>query len=248
MSRRWSVADFVLIWIAGFLLATVFFTVGLLVTDDEWLLILSLAGQFVGIFGMLWLLSRRREKGALGFSISPRDVVYVGLGSITNIGLLILIQPLAQRVLPDDRPPQELVEILADAQASRPLRLSLMVTAVLLAPLAEELMYRGVLLRALRERGKQLAIFVTAAVFAAFHIVGLDTERLLPSAAVVLPPFFVLGLLLAWVTLRTGRLGPAIFIHSGYNLLTVLILLIPQELLERPLTALANPALRLGLL
>jgi membrane protease YdiL (CAAX protease family) len=32
---------------------------------------------------------------------------------------------------------------------------------------------------------------------------------------------------------RKGRLGPAIFIHSGFNLLALLILLMPPDLVER---------------
>jgi membrane protease YdiL (CAAX protease family) len=56
---------------------------------------------------------------------------------------------------------------------------------------------------------------------------------MLASAAVFLPPLFLLGMLLAWVTLRTGRLGPAIFIHSGWNLLSAVVLLLPTEMLER---------------
>ena len=47
-----------------------------------------------------------------------------------------------------------------------------------------------------------------------------------------MPQLFIVGIVLAWVTLRNGRLGPAIFIHSGFNLLAALVLLIPSELLE----------------
>jgi hypothetical protein len=32
--------------------------------------------------------------------------------------------------------------------------------------------------------------------------------------------------------LRSNRLGPAIFIHSGFNLLAAIVLLLPPELLE----------------
>jgi membrane protease YdiL (CAAX protease family) len=38
---------------------------------------------------------------------------------------------------------------------------------------------------------------------------------------------------LAWVTVRTNRLGPAIFMHSGFNLLAAIVLLVPPELLEQ---------------
>ena len=50
----------------------------------------------------------------------------------------------------------------------------------------------------------------------------------------MLPPLFLLAILLGWLTERTGRLGPAFFVHSGFNLLAALILLIPPELLQLP--------------
>ncbi len=73
----------------------------------------------------------------------------------------------------------------------------------------------------------------TALVFSVFHLLGLDPTRMLQAAAVVLPQLFIVGLVLAWLTLRTGRLGPAIFVHSGFNLLAAVVLLLPPELLER---------------
>jgi membrane protease YdiL (CAAX protease family) len=48
----------------------------------------------------------------------------------------------------------------------------------------------------------------------------------------VVPPVFGLGVLLAWLTTRYDRLGPAIFLHSGWNLVAALVLLLPSELLE----------------
>ncbi|MCZ6630561.1 MAG: hypothetical protein O7D28_04345, partial [Actinobacteria bacterium] len=66
----------------------------------------------------------------------------------------------------------------------------------------------------------------------AIHVLGLGTEQILASAVVVLPPIFILGVLLAWITIRSGRLGPALFIPSGWNLLAALVLLLPPEVLE----------------
>lgn len=74
---------------------------------------------------------------------------------------------------------------------------------------------------------------VSAAIFAAVHLTGLDASQLLRSAAVFLPPLFLLGLILAWLTQRHGRLGPAIFLHSGWNLLSAFVLLLPTEILDR---------------
>jgi membrane protease YdiL (CAAX protease family) len=34
--------------------------------------------------------------------------------------------------------------------------------------------------------------------------------------------------------LRSGRLGPAIFLHSGFNLLAAIVLLLPADLADLP--------------
>jgi membrane protease YdiL (CAAX protease family) len=69
-------------------------------------------------------------------------------------------------------------------------------------------------------------------VFAGFHLFGLSGD-LLRGALLIVPTFFLMGVILAWVTWRRNRLGPAIFIHSGFNLLALLILLMPAELIDR---------------
>ncbi|HEY4584138.1 MAG TPA: CPBP family intramembrane glutamic endopeptidase, partial [Acidimicrobiia bacterium] len=111
-------------------------------------------------------------------------------------------------------------------------RVAAVLVAVLLAPVTEELAFRGVLLKAMGTRARSTIIVVTALVFAAFHVLGLDPARLLEASAVVLPQLFIVGAALAWVTLRSNRLGPAIFMHSGFNLLAAIVLLVPPELLE----------------
>jgi hypothetical protein len=123
-------------------------------------------------------------------------------------------------------------EVIATADTTF-LRVALVSAAVVLGPFTEELMYRGVLLKALQTRGKFFALIVSSLVFAAVHLTGLDTSRILASAAVFLPPLFLLGVILAWITQRTGRLGPAIFLHSGWNLLSAFVLLLPTEILEQ---------------
>ncbi len=228
----WKVVDFLLVWLGGFLGTATFFAIGLLLENSDWTVVLALGGQYIGNLSVLWILKTRKNKGTLGFSIEPRDTFYIGLGLVLQLGLALLLLPLAERLFPDGRPPQQVAEALADLDASMLLKIALIVAAVVLAPVTEELIFRGVLLRAIEPRGRALAIGTSAAVFSAVHVLGLDPERIVASAALVLPPIFILGVLLAWITLRTGRLGPAIFIHSGWNLLAALVLLLPPELLE----------------
>jgi membrane protease YdiL (CAAX protease family) len=85
-------------------------------------------------------------------------------------------------------------------------RESYAVIAVLLAPLAEEFLFRGLLYRALdREWGGWRAILGAAAFFAIYH-------PLLSWA-----PVAALGATNAWLFKRTGRLAPAVALHMAYN-------------------------------
>ncbi|NNF07850.1 MAG: CPBP family intramembrane metalloprotease [Candidatus Eisenbacteria bacterium] len=78
--------------------------------------------------------------------------------------------------------------------------------------ICEEILFRGFVLRGLLGRMKPAqAIFWTAVVFGAFHF---DIYRFVPTT--------VLGLILGWVTYKTGRLWPAMVIHIANNAFAVI--------------------------
>lgn len=230
--RSWTVVDFALIWLGGLLGTTLFAALAVNTGDQDLLLLLGLAGQYIGNLGVLWVVARRKQNPDLGFNVETRDLGYIFLGLVLQVAMATILIPLSNLLFPDGRPPQDVAEVIAGAD-SLPLQLGLLLAAVVLAPITEELMFRGVLLRSLEPRGKRLAMVVSSLVFAAVHAVGLDDEMFWQSALVVLPPIFILGLLLAWLTQRSGRLGPAIFLHSGWNLLAAFVLLLPEDLLEQ---------------
>lgn len=232
MPRSWSVLDFILIWLGGLLGTAAFFVVALAVGNPDWTIVFSMAGQYAGNLGVFWILSRTKDASEIGLTIQRGDFFYVALGLVLQVVLGLIFFPLGDLLFPDGPPRQEVAEIIAGADTMF-LQVSLVAAAVVLGPITEELMYRGVLLRALQPRGKVFAVVVSSAVFAAVHLTGLDPDQLWLSAAVFLPPLFVLGVLLAVLTQRTGRLGPALFLHSGWNLLSAFVLLLPTELLEQ---------------
>jgi hypothetical protein len=92
--------------------------------------------------------------------------------------------------------------------ARPPLELAVLVgAATLLAPLCEELAFRGHLLSALRLRRRPAAaIGLTALAFAALH---LDPVRF--------PGLIVLGALYGWLTWRSGSVWPAVLAHAVNN-------------------------------
>jgi len=229
--KTWTVVDFILVVLGGILGAGVFLALSLLWDEGELFLLLGFAGQYVGHLGVLWLLARSKSDPDLGFSIAAGDLRYLGLGLLLQLVLAVLFLPLTEFFFPDGESVQEVGSALADLESTAA-RVTAVVIATVVAPVTEELTFRGVLLRSMANRSRKVIIVVTALVFASFHILGLDPSRLLEASAVVLPQLFIVGVALAWVTLRTNRLGPAIFMHSGFNLLAAIVLLVPPELLE----------------
>lgn len=96
-------------------------------------------------------------------------------------------------------------------------RYAAIVTVVLIAPLTEEILFRGFLYGALRHALPQYPytiMVVAAAIFACIH-----------GSLVVLFPIFMLGLFLTWLYQRTQCLWLCILVHSLHNSLTLMYLI-----------------------
>ncbi len=92
----------------------------------------------------------------------------------------------------------------------------LALTALVLAPLFEETLFRGVLLPVVGRRwGGPAAVVASAAIFAVAHL-----------SLSELAPLFVLGLGLGWLRWRHGRLASCALMHGLWNGLTFANLLL----------------------
>ena len=96
---------------------------------------------------------------------------------------------------------------------------------VVLAPIAEEVFFRGVVFNALlREAGVRWAYIGSAALFAVIHL-----------SVIAALPLFLLGLAFAWVYRRTGNLLAPIAAHAVVNGLSVAVaLLIRYDVVQLP--------------
>lgn len=91
----------------------------------------------------------------------------------------------------------------------------LVLVVVVMAPLAEELFYRGLLQRTLvRSTAPWISIVVTGVVFGASHFQALQ-----------FPALAAFGIVLSVIAHRTGRLGMNTWAHVGFNATTVVVLL-----------------------
>ena len=89
----------------------------------------------------------------------------------------------------------------------------------LLAPFGEEIFFRGFLLAALVPIiGGMRGAVVSSAIFSAAH---LNVSTLFP--------IFVMGMLLAWLYMRTGSIWPSFVAHAAQNLLALIFLEIPFD-------------------
>jgi membrane protease YdiL (CAAX protease family) len=113
---------------------------------------------------------------------------------------------LAYSAVFDPKNPQKIVEDLGADQSTALLVLGA-VAVIVVAPIAEELLFRGFLFRVLRMRtGFWAAALIDGVLFGLVH-----------GSLVILPVLAFLGVALCWVYERTGSLFPCIAIHVLNN-------------------------------
>ena len=153
-----------------------------------------------------WVFLGFRRTSAMSVFWLPMVTLSIGL-SVTAVYALIMEALGIEILLPD----QNLEEIAAlDGLA----RIPTFAIVGLLAPLGEEIFFRGFLLAALVPvLGGLRGALVSSAVFSAAHF-NIGT----------LLPIFVMGMLLAWLYLRTGSIWPSFVAHAAQNLLALTFL------------------------
>jgi len=225
---RWGFGDAAVGWIiaqAGGLLAF-----GIVVavtgvdadsTDDLSLGWIAAAqvGLWAGLLGVPWFAARVKGNGLVrdfGLRFQGWDSL---TGLLVGLGTQFVLIPLLYLPIFTlfDVTSEELEEPargLTD-RATDPVGIVLLVLIVgLAAPIVEEIFYRGLVFRSLENRfGLWPGIVGSAVLFGASHFQGLQ-----------FPALTALGVVLAYLTHRTGRLGPAIIAHMAFNLVTVVFL------------------------
>ena len=100
----------------------------------------------------------------------------------------------------------------------------LVVVVVFIAPVVEELVFRGLMLRTFMHRlGFWPAALLSSAIFALFHTYQVDT---LAGATTLAGVVFTLGLTNCLLARWSGRLAAGIVVHALFNGLAVLVLIL----------------------
>jgi len=241
-SHRWRFSDFLLVWLAAFVASLVGTIIGLalgvggssedltLAIPPELLFWVALPAQFFGMLLALAWVSQRRGSGSFiedfGLAVRVQDLGFLIIGMVLALGLALALAPLAE-LLGSDETPQVTTEAIGMI-GDLPTRIIVVLMLVVATPVVEELTFRGLLLRYLAERmTPRRALVISAGLFGAFHALGTTGTA---GSVIALLQTFLAGLVLAYVTQRSSKLSRAIFIHGGFNLITILVLFFLPDL------------------
>ena len=153
------------------------------------------------------------RKDYFQFNYSPiKDAISQGFrGLLMTIPFVLLVSLIMNLFIDNQNGSNPLLEIVLNNNNYFSFIL-LFITTTFLAPLFEELIFRGVLLPILsREFGIILGIAVSAFIFALAHL-----------SISEIPPLFILGIGLGITRLISGRLVSSVIMHSLWNGLTFL--------------------------
>jgi len=124
--------------------------------------------------------------------------------------VLLLVQAMVYGVSGGGMQPQEVVRFLQEAESPRD-RIAVIVMAVAVAPVAEELIFRGYLYPvAKRYVGPFVSVMVTSLLFAVLH-----------GHAASVPALFALAVCLALAYEKTGTLLVPMIMHAVFNAVSI---------------------------
>ena len=149
--------------------------------------------------------------------ISAQQVFGVAVSLIGAAVLLSEVDNAFRSVLP---PPRFLIDLMKEMFFSEEAVVSRVWLLVIIAPITEELLFRGIILRGLLSRHRPVtAVVVTAILFTVLHL----NPWQFPSA-------LSLGIVLGWFYVRSGSVAICILGHAIYNSMVVVFPVLPWNI------------------
>ena len=174
----------------------------------------------LGIFGVMGF---QKESAIEYFGLQPaRFLKAAGTGLLwlgASYPLILAIQAMVQGLTGNNDDSQMIVRYFLEHPDPRH-RSAVIFMAVIVAPMAEEILFRGYFYGVIRRFGGRLpAILTSSLLFAAIHVH-------LPSV----PGLVILAVILCLLYERTGSLWATITMHAAFNATTILALILWPEM------------------
>jgi CAAX protease family protein len=174
---------------------------------------------------LVWLTWQARDwRSRIGVILGRRGVrdaaIGLGLGALVYLGVSLLSVPLLSLFRhglgSSVSPPEQIPEGL-----STNAKILTAILALVVAPVTEELFYRGILYRGVRDRhGVALGIVVSAVLFGASHVVEAPWRDVLYLQTLMV----ITGAAFATIYERRGNLVADIAAHVAFNVIGILII------------------------
>ena len=180
---------------------------------------LNFTAYFISVGTAIYFLRRFLGKNMGVALIHPFTTLYLAvLGYLANLAFAQIVDFIAWMLLPD------YVNLNTQAvQAQLAAELPLMViTTVVLAPIAEECFFRGLLFRGIYDRSPLWAWVLSVGLFALGHVAGYIGMYTLPEMLVSLLVYIPSGIILNVTYRRSGSIISPIIAHAIINLMAAM--------------------------
>jgi uncharacterized protein len=165
----------------------------------------------VWFYAIYWRRSRWKDLGLTYYSLI-KAIWYSFLALLLIMAINFVYVILMTRIFKISPPSSKIEELITNKNVSY---VMLLVIVSVIAPVCEEIFFRGFLFQGFRKRwGAPTGMLISSVLFSAAH---LDLYNFLPLLAI--------GWVLAYLFHKTKSLLPVIFLHAIYNLILILILL-----------------------
>lgn len=193
-------------------------------TVSQFLLILFV--EALAVSGVVWVVRRNNARlRDIGLQRPQAvDVALAAVGFVAYFGLLFGVVTVMRALVPGLDTEQR--QDIGFNDAFSPLKLgAVFVALVVLAPIAEEILFRGLLFSGLRKRLRFWgATLITSVLFGLAHIFGGEEGASLLWIAGV--DTLLLSLVLCYLREKTGRLWAPVYLHAIKNSFAFLVLFV----------------------
>ena len=187
---------------------------GIVPSDSELNLLYFLSNfiAMVAIFHQFLLESFRIAKAKIG-----RCFGTAGLGFLIYWGMSITVMAVILYISPDYANLNN--ENIGAMQEEHQILISL--AAVLLVPVAEELVFRGLIFRSLFNYSNILAYTVSTLAFSLVHVIGYMGQMDLTHALLSILQYLPAGIALGWTYQKTDTIWTPVLMHTFINLIGI---------------------------